>query len=200
MKKLDADIVVIGSGFGGSLTALCARRLGLQVILIERGSHPRFAIGESSTPLANLALRQISDRYDLPRIAPMTQYGSWRRTYPEIMRGLKRGFSYFHQVAEKPFSPRDDHANELLVAANPDDEHADTHWLRADVDQFFVREAVAAGVSYFDQTEITALAHGDPWRFSLNRDGGEIRFEAPFVVDISAAGGGTAMPVVDSTG
>ena len=189
MKGLDADIVVIGSGFGGSLTALCARRLGLQVVLIERARHPRFAIGESSTPLADLALRQISDRYDLPRIAPLTQYGSWRRTYPEIMRGLKRGFSYFHQVADKPFSPRDDHRSELLVAANPDDEHADTHWLRADVDHFFVKEAVAAGVSYFDQTKITTLTPGDPWHLALDQSGEEIRVEAAFVVDASGEGG-----------
>jgi FADH2 O2-dependent halogenase len=50
------DIAVIGSGFAGSLTAIIARRLGRSVVLIERGKHPRFAIGESSTPLANLLL------------------------------------------------------------------------------------------------------------------------------------------------
>jgi len=202
VRKLDADIVVIGSGFGGSLTALCAKRLGLQVVLLEKGRHPRFAIGESSTPLADLALRQICDRYDLPRIRPLTQYGSWRRTYPNVMRGLKRGFSYFHHVAEKPFSPRDDHANELLVAANPDDEHADTHWFRADVDHFFVKEAEAAGVSYFDQTKITSLHPGEPWRFTLDRDGEEIRVETPFVVDASGEGGvvAAALEIKDDRG
>src|SRR5439155_18148600 len=43
------DLAVIGSGFGGSLTAMVARRLGLSVLLLERGMHPRFAIGESSS-------------------------------------------------------------------------------------------------------------------------------------------------------
>ena len=41
-----ADLAIIGSGFGGSLTAMIARRLGLSVLLLERGTHPRFAIGE----------------------------------------------------------------------------------------------------------------------------------------------------------
>jgi FADH2 O2-dependent halogenase len=52
--NLDVDLAVVGSGFSGSLLAMIARRLGLSVALLERGRHPRFAIGESSTPLANL--------------------------------------------------------------------------------------------------------------------------------------------------
>lgn len=44
------DIAVIGSGFGGSLMGMIARRLGRSVVLLERGRHPRFSIGESSTP------------------------------------------------------------------------------------------------------------------------------------------------------
>ena len=48
--RIDTDVAVIGSGFGGSLTALALRARGQRVVLIERGRHPRFAIGESSTP------------------------------------------------------------------------------------------------------------------------------------------------------
>jgi choline dehydrogenase-like flavoprotein len=33
------DLAIVGSGFGGSLTALVARRLGLDVILLEHGAH-----------------------------------------------------------------------------------------------------------------------------------------------------------------
>ena len=47
--KTDFDIAVIGSGFGGSLIAMIAKRLGRSVVMIERDRHPRFAIGESST-------------------------------------------------------------------------------------------------------------------------------------------------------
>ncbi|MCH8054407.1 MAG: tryptophan 7-halogenase, partial [Planctomycetes bacterium] len=206
MITVQADVAIIGAGFGGSLTALLVERIGLKPVLIEQGSHPRFAIGESSTPLADLTLRALAERYDLPRLVPLTRYGSWRRTYPDVMRGLKRGFSYFHHQAGEPFVPCADHANELLVAASPDDEHADTHWLRADVDHFFVREVQAAGIDYFDRTTLEDIAAGAGaraagstgfaggltrsagWRLSGRRDGEAIEVTAEFVIDASGAG------------
>jgi FADH2 O2-dependent halogenase len=56
VSRIDADVAIVGSGFAGSLTALALLRRGQRVALVERGRHPRFAIGESSTPLANLLL------------------------------------------------------------------------------------------------------------------------------------------------
>ncbi len=50
-------VAVVGAGFGGSLIALIAARLGHEVLLVERGTLPRFAIGESSTPMANFLER-----------------------------------------------------------------------------------------------------------------------------------------------
>ena len=130
------DLAIVGSGFGGALTAMVARRLGLSVLLLERGTHPRFAIGESTSPLTNLLLEQLARRYDLPRLVSLTEYGSWQRAYPEIGCGLKRGFSFYAHSAGRPFAAREDRSNELLVAASPCDEVADTHWLRADFDHF----------------------------------------------------------------
>ena len=152
----DFDLAVIGSGFGGSLLAMVARRLGLSVLLLEKGRHPRFAIGESTSPLANLLLEQLARRYDLPRLLPLTSYGPWQRTYPELGCGLKRGFTFFHHEAGRPYRPAPDRSNQLLVAASPHDEVADTHWLRADVDEFLMREAIAAGAEYHDQVTLAA--------------------------------------------
>src|SRR5436309_1240589 len=73
-----ADVAILGAGFGGSLMALVLQRIGLRPVLIDRGTHPRFAIGESSTPIANLALGNLARRYDLPRIEPLAKYGSWK--------------------------------------------------------------------------------------------------------------------------
>ena len=118
---MHADVAIIGSGFAGSLMSLMLARLGRSCVVIDRQSHPRFAIGESSTPLADMALRDIARRYDLPRLAPLSKYGTWMAAYPQVMRGLKRGFSYFDHEPHQPFVPRPDHANELLVAASTDD-------------------------------------------------------------------------------
>ena len=59
MKSLHADVLILGSGFGGSLLALILARAGKLVAMVDRSRHPRFAIGESSTPLADRTLAQM---------------------------------------------------------------------------------------------------------------------------------------------
>jgi FADH2 O2-dependent halogenase len=185
------DLAVVGSGFGGSLTAMIARRLALSVLMLERGSHPRFAIGESSSPLANLLLEQLARRYELPRLLPLTEYGKWQRTYPEIGCGLKRGFSFYAHSAGRPFAAREDRSNELLVAASPCDEVADTHWLRADFDHFLVREAQSIGVEYLDHVALHEVrwAPGGEAELSGEREGHSFSSRARFVVDATGPRG-----------
>lgn len=169
---------------------MIARRLGHSVIMIERGSHPRFAMGESSTPLANLLLEQIATAYDLPRLQPLCEWGSWQKAYPDLVCGLKRGFTFYHHEFDQPWSRRPDRANELLVAASPHDDVADTHWYRADFDEFLVREAQALGVEYVDETELSSVSHsGNRLSVEGKRDGRAVRITAKFTVDASGPHG-----------
>jgi len=184
------DVAIVGSGFAGSLTALLLRALGRSVLLIERGSHPRFAIGESSSPLANLLLESLCRRYGLDRIAPLAAWGSWRRAYPEIGCGLKRGFTFYGHAPGRPFAARADRADQLLVAASPNDEVADTHWYRADFDQFLQREAQESGAEYTDHTAIESVSLG-PGVAELEtvRGGRRLVRRARLLVDASGPGG-----------
>src|SRR5262245_19835820 len=139
----DADVAIVGSGFSGSLTALALLRRGRRVVLIERGRHPRFAIGESSTPLANLLIEELADRYDLPRIRLFSKWGTWQQARPDVACGLKRGFSFFFHEPGAPFPDDREHQRQLLVAASPHDRIADTHWYRPDFDHALLQEAQA---------------------------------------------------------
>ena len=139
----DVDVAVIGAGFGGALTALALRRLGRSVVLVDRGRHPRFAIGESSTPLANILIEELAAKYDLPRVAPLVEVGHLAAAYPDLPVGLKRGFSFFHHALDRPFDDDGSHARQLLVAASPHDAIADTHWYRPAFDA--VPDARSAG-------------------------------------------------------
>jgi FADH2 O2-dependent halogenase len=172
------DLVIVGAGFGGSLMAMIGRRLGLSVVLLEQGRHPRMAIGESTTPLSNLVLERLCARYDLPRIAPLTKWGSWQNTYPKIGCGLKRGFTFFHRDGE------------LLVAASPHDTVADTHWFRADVDHFLVLEAQQLGVDYRDCVCIESVEIGEQFAALAGRAGEErFCFETRLLIDATGPRG-----------
>lgn len=169
---------------------MIAKRLGHSVVLIERGSHPRFAIGESSTPLANLLLEEIATTYDLPRLRPLCEWGSWQRAYPELSCGLKRGFTFYHHEFDKPWARRTDRANELLVAASPHDEVADIHWYRAEFDEFLVSEAQALGVEYLDETTLTSVTQSSRGlQLEGSRDAERIDISARFTVDATGPHG-----------
>jgi tetracycline 7-halogenase / FADH2 O2-dependent halogenase len=173
--RREFDLAIVGAGFGGSLMAMIAHQLGLSVVLLEQGRHPRVVIGESTTPLSNLLLERLSATYDLPQIAPLAKWGSWQRANPQIACGLKRGFTFFHQEGQ------------LLVAASPHDDIADTHWYRADVDHFLVKEAQRLGVEYRDSVRIQTLDFTEDG-VSIIGHAGEEAFHFPAGLLIDATG------------
>jgi FADH2 O2-dependent halogenase len=91
--------------------------------------------------------------------------------------------------AEKPFRGRADHRNELLVAASPNDEVGDTHWFREHFDYFILREALAAGVPYYDRTGITWMVRGEKWELRGRRDQEEVQATADFLIDATGPAG-----------
>ena len=127
------EVAIVGSGFAGSLLARVLAVIGYDVVLLERGTHPRFAIGESTTPLANLSLERLAARYGLADCHHLATHGRWLAKLPELRRGLKRGFTYYRHHPGEPFGERGLDSERLLVAASPEDAPSDTHWVRADV-------------------------------------------------------------------
>ncbi|MDQ6635726.1 MAG: FAD-dependent monooxygenase [Gemmatimonadota bacterium] len=184
------EVAIVGSGFAASLLARVLAVLGYDVVLLERGSHPRFAIGESSTPLGNLSLERLGLRYGLSDCYHLATHGRWLAHHPELRRGLKRGFTFYRHHPGEPFADRGLESERLLVAASPDDALADTHWLRADVDHHFVREAVAAGVDYRDRVGLTSAEFdSDGALLRGARAGTSFTLRADFLVDASGPGG-----------
>ncbi|MEC8239985.1 MAG: hypothetical protein VX084_02525 [Planctomycetota bacterium] len=146
MSRQSYQIGVLGTGFAGTITGLILKQMGYEVVLVDRSRHPRFAIGESSTPIADRILAKLCDQYDLPELRPLTAYGSARQQSEHYRVGPKRGFSYFshHSQPNHPKDPQTvshsfdagDREQQLLVAASQCEELSDTHWHRATVDHF----------------------------------------------------------------
>jgi tetracycline 7-halogenase / FADH2 O2-dependent halogenase len=184
------DIAVVGSGFAGSLLAMIARQLGRSVVLIEKGAHPRVVIGESSTPLSNLLLEELTTRYGLTDLRSLTKWGSWQRLHPEVACGLKRGFTFHHHELGAFHSADPERQDQLLVAASPRNEIADTHWYRADFDHLLVREAQKLGVEYVDRIALRRFRdEGGEVTLEGERDELEVQFRARFVVDATGPRG-----------
>ena len=183
--NIDCDALILGAGFGGSLLATVLSRQGLNVVIVDTSRHPRFAIGESSTPLADATLETIAKRYDLPELIPLCRYGPWKERYPQVTCGQKRGFSYFgHSAGEHP-----GHIQQLLVAASRSRAVADTHWLRSDVDAFLAHNALKRGARSFEGAEYSLSLNGDRWHVEGRCDGRSFSAFSSFVVDATGNAG-----------
>ena len=189
--RIDTDVAIIGSGFGGSLTALALRARGQRVALIERGRHPRFAIGESSTPLANLLLEELAARYDLPQVRPFCKWGSWQRLRPDVACGLKRGFTFLLSSARTAVRR---HGRSPPAAARR------RQPARCDRRHALVPAAVRSGAGGGGTTRRCGIPrrhaargacrhHGDRSILDGEREGRPVRVSARFVIDASGPRG-----------
>ncbi len=192
----DFDFGIIGSGFAASVLAMILQRLGRRCVMIDSASHPRFAIGESSTPIADQILLDLSQDFDLPELRELARWQTARRI-PSVVVGCKQGFSYFfHDQRCQPsagavsktqgqeFAAKDRIGSEfqqaqdvsssavpyLVVPASPDQENADSHWLRSTVDQFLAKSAQQCGAVLWERTTVVSVDRvGTGWRLGVDR-------------------------------
>lgn len=157
------DVAILGSSFSGSILAAVLASKGLRVLMLDRGQHPRFSIGESSTPTADFLLEAIAKRWQLTKLLPLARWGTWQQHYPHITAGKKRGFSYFAHSRDQLFVDTRSNSNSLLVAASSSDTLSDTHWLRAEVDQFLFNHAQDWGVDTFESCDSIELTRPREW-------------------------------------
>jgi tetracycline 7-halogenase / FADH2 O2-dependent halogenase len=187
------DFGIIGSGFASCVLAVLLRRLGKRCVILEAHQHPRFAIGESSTPLADQLLLDFGREFRLPELSRLGRW-STARHLPDVVVGCKRGFSYFFHA------PNPNSATAvplLLVPASPDQAAADSHWHRGSVDHYLARVAVARGVRLYEQTRVISLKRqAERWHVTAQRVSASspnhpetLALQCDFLVDASGPAG-----------
>ncbi|MEU8386022.1 tryptophan 7-halogenase, partial [Streptosporangium sp. NPDC048865] len=62
------DVAILGSGMAGGMLGAVLARNGVKVLLLDAGTHPRFAVGESTIPYTSGMTRLISERYGVPEL------------------------------------------------------------------------------------------------------------------------------------
>ncbi len=136
-----------------------------------------------------MILRSLSSKYNLPWLYDFSRYGSWQKSHPGIVCGIKRGFSYYKHYPGKTFSTDENHINELLVAASVSDELSDTNWLRSDFDAFLVTKVKEACIDYFEETEITtATRENKKWLLNVNHNNNAFVIHSTFFIDATGSG------------
>ena len=175
------DVAIIGSGPGGSVAATLLAKLGHSVLLLERGSHPRFAIGESTTPVMSKKIRNIGKIYDVPEFVDLSSYDRIKEANLGITCGPKELFHYFiHDKGQTVAEPNG--INREILVQTPE---IDTQLLRGESDKLLVEIAQRYGADYIDHTEVTNLDIRDDGITidCKDKDGGAMSIETKFIID-----------------
>jgi FADH2 O2-dependent halogenase len=173
----DHDVVILGSGLAGSITAACLANAGVDVLLVDAGQHPRFAIGESTIPYTSMMMRLVSERYGVPEIKKLTTFEAVQADISTNC-GIKRNFGFIYHNPDRPHDPRQ--TNEFPI---PRITHIENHFFRQDVDQWMLNVAVRYGAKVRQKLAIADVEFSDGQASLRAADGTTIT--AKFVIDAS---------------
>jgi FADH2 O2-dependent halogenase len=159
------------------------------VLLLEKGSHPRFAVGEALLPQSTLWMWILAQRFDVPEIQHLTRHDSIEHHVGPTC-GIKRALGFlYHEEGQR----QDPLQSNLLIAPSTP-LTSESHLFRQDVDLYLLNVALGYGAVYRDHVDVTGFeVDGDGVR--LATDGGDL-YSARFLVD----GAGYRSPVATRFG
>lgn len=70
------DVIIIGAGPGGATAGLVLARAGVKVLILEKGQHPRFHIGESILPRNYPLIQELGLEAQLKALPHMKKLGA----------------------------------------------------------------------------------------------------------------------------
>lgn len=146
------DVAIVGSGIGGSTLAAILARNGRSVALIERGTHPRFAIGESVVPEFAFRAKLLAATYDVPELAYLSNFQLVRH-HIGSRSGIKRNFTFLNHREDEPCDA--DSFKQFQAMTYP--LGPDSHLYRADVDEWLTNLAIRYGADYRERTTVEAV-------------------------------------------
>lgn len=165
MKHDTTDVLVIGGGPAGTTFGSLAAQRGWDVILLEKGEHPRFHVGESLLPM-NLPIIERLGLLDAVRKIGVPKLGA-----DFTVANTANEYETFHFSKALGDSP--DHAFEVR---------------RSEFDELLFRNCGALGVDVREGTRVTHVERTDNGNHkvtAVGADGEELVWETRFLVDAS---------------
>nr|BFE58884.1 tryptophan 7-halogenase [Dactylosporangium thailandense] len=169
------EVMVLGSGIGGSTVAAILARQGVSVGIVDAARHPRFALGESTIGETSFLLRMLAARWDVPELAQVSTSGGIRE-HASRRCGIKTNFGFVYHRAGIDHDPYE--VTQCSVSEGPFG--PESHLMRADIDKYLFEAAVRHGAVAREGVRVRSIDFGDLVRIELD-DGEE--FTADYVID-----------------
>jgi len=170
------DVAILGSGLGGAMLAAILAKQGHSVLLLEKGIHPRFAIGEAMLPQSSMLMWILGERFGVPEIQHLSNSLSIRQ-HVSASCGVKRTIGFLYHEEGRRQNPAQSHL--LIPPATP--LFSESHLFRQDVDLYMVNAAIRHGAVYREKVDVADLdITGE--QVTLRSTEGEV-FHARFLVD-----------------
>ena len=148
-KTKEYDVIILGSGLPGSILAAIIARMGANILIIEKGSHPRFAIGEAMLPQSTMWMLLLGERFKLPEIEDITDVKRVNEKVSKVC-GQKRTISFLYHENGKRQNQEQSH--QVIAPEVPFS--SESHFMRSEVDQYMVQVAQNVGADYIDNTNV----------------------------------------------
>ncbi|MEV6009398.1 tryptophan 7-halogenase [Streptomyces sp. NPDC051976] len=171
------DVLIVGSGLAGSVSAAILARQGKKVVLVDAATHPRMAIGESMTPQLIEWLHILAVRFDVPELKHLLDIKSITEHIGPF-HGRKQSFGFIkHDVGKEP-DPRE--ANMFVI---PKALTEAGHLFRQDTDTYYFNVAVKYGAVARQNWRVSNLDFDDDG-VTVTGQNGEV-FRAKYLIDAS---------------
>jgi FADH2 O2-dependent halogenase len=174
------DVAIVGSGFAGSITATLLSKLGYSTLLLEKGKHPRFALGESSTPVTTYYFERFARLFDIPEFVQLSGYDRMKADPSKLNCGPKELFYYLYHRLDAPVRRFEALDPEIALQVRG----VDLQYDRAALDEYLMRVACKYGATYIDDVDVTTLdIRDDGVELVCVKQGETIRHRARFLID-----------------
>lgn len=153
--RTECDVVILGSGLAGSVTAAILARQGARVALIDAGHHPRFSVGESQNPQLVEWLHILAVRYEVPELKHMLDVKAITENLG-AHHGRKQSFGFVSHRPNREPDPR-----EVAMFVIPKMLTEASHMHRQDTDAYYLAVAARYGATVRQDWLATAIDFDD---------------------------------------
>ncbi|MGA2594980.1 MAG: FAD-dependent monooxygenase, partial [Bryobacteraceae bacterium] len=176
------DVAILGAGFEGSMLGIILACNGAKVVIVDAGTHPRFALGESTVRHTFRMIKIMAERFGVPEFK--TEFNSGELIHKHVSSGFGVKTNFGFMIHHEGQHQRPEEATQLVIP--PYREGYEAHLFRQDTDQYLTYTAIHHGATVKYMTRVKEV-ETDKQGVTLKTDKGET-IRARFIADASGGG------------